>query len=596
MKCPKCQAKLLPVDGEMFCLQCGTAVMVRPTSSDNGPDIERTDDPLLQEAIVDAVKHPIHFRLPVNDAPPPKALSSFTTMRSALRPARSLSVAGTLTLPSPSMVVLPIESSVSLPQTSRSRTLPKPHREASFSVASARRIWLLALGVFAVFIGFNALLSTYYSARVFPGVRLNGSKVGGLSYDQLNARINDIKDKPNLVAVISSVKYPLDTENLATINRDQIEREVWNAGRTTPLPVAGVIETLLSKTITTQWQINNGVLNNLSNELVYSVNRAPADAVPVVYNGQVFVIAEKTGSELDPARVATAIRLTYGYGASFVMTPEPVDPKITSASYADYLADAQQILSLKLEIKFKTAVYNPTIQQLGQWMILEEPNNGISVNDQAVAAYITTIPGNFDRTGATNALISAIVTRQNLTYSPSISKLTPTPVLHSIVNKLPSATYTYCTSATSQAESEVLSDSVASTLTDSTGWSLGGRLRFAPVQNNCNLSIRLVRATQMSSLSATCSGQSTCRLGNQIELNLSNWMVPPTTWTQGTGSYRQQMIEHEIGHWLGFDHGSCTLKSSAVPILESPTVILNGCSPNWYQLSSVTSNKVLPGF
>src|SRR6266404_4964781 len=89
MKCPKCKAKLLPVDGEMFCLQCGNAVHAGKGARDDGPALEDTTDPVLQKAIQDTTRRPVHFKLPVSDAKPVPVTTAFTSMRTVLSPSRA---------------------------------------------------------------------------------------------------------------------------------------------------------------------------------------------------------------------------------------------------------------------------------------------------------------------------------------------------------------------------------------------------------------------------------------------------------------------------------------------------------------------------
>src|SRR6266403_4234002 len=101
MRCPICQAKLLPVDGELFCLQCGYAVRLQPGEAAEAPTLEETTDPLLQRAIVDAVHHEMHFRLPVAAAAPPKPVASFASMRAVLAPPRAVMAGGVLAMPQP---------------------------------------------------------------------------------------------------------------------------------------------------------------------------------------------------------------------------------------------------------------------------------------------------------------------------------------------------------------------------------------------------------------------------------------------------------------------------------------------------------------
>src|SRR5438132_1638415 len=106
MKCPICQAKLLPVDGELFCLQCGNAVAPKMGSLEEAPVLEETTDPLLQRAIVDAVHHDVRFRLPVA-ATAPSPVASFASMRAVLAPPRSAMMAGAVAMAAPRVAAVP---------------------------------------------------------------------------------------------------------------------------------------------------------------------------------------------------------------------------------------------------------------------------------------------------------------------------------------------------------------------------------------------------------------------------------------------------------------------------------------------------------
>src|SRR5476651_2011633 len=105
MKCPVCQAKLLPVDGEMFCLQCGETVHKSEATND-AERLEETSDPLLKRAISDATDGEVKFS--DGQAVPESIVSNhlavqktkrnhtFSSLRSILAPPRPLATNGTI--------------------------------------------------------------------------------------------------------------------------------------------------------------------------------------------------------------------------------------------------------------------------------------------------------------------------------------------------------------------------------------------------------------------------------------------------------------------------------------------------------------------
>lgn len=577
----------------MFCLQCGTAVTAKPNGQDSGPELEQTVDPLLQKAIVDAVKHPIHFKLPVSGAPPSKVVTSFSSMRAILSPQR-VGVSGHSAAIIPAMPPVPAEP--------KAEHLVRPNSGVIIWAKGIEwhaipKVWLAGLFTFALFLVLNIALQSYYSSRVYPGVRMASSNLGSISLSALHAQVSRIKPISTLSAVVGSETYQFNTSNLGTVNEAQAAREVWAAGRSTPLPIAGVLETLLSKPIALPRQLSNVAVSSLADNLVSRVDRSASNAVPIIDQGQAFVISEKSGSQLDPQRVASEIRLTYGYGPSFSMTPDKVEPAVTSSAYANDLQIAQQILAQTFQLRMGNVVYSPTAVQVGSWIAFGGPGKGVSVNGLAVANYINSIVGKFDRAAATNALVNALQLHQSLKYAIITGKSTPVPKLSSNAPTFPVATFSYCLDASSTAEAKVLSSSASNAFSDLAGWNLGGRLKFVQVSSNCNFGIDLMPASSMSSVSTACAGQTTCGVGSTLALNLSNWLAAPAAWIGGIDSYREQMISHEVGHWLGFSHASCFAKSSPVPILEDPTVELDGCSPDWYAIPvGVQGTKVFPGF
>src|SRR4051812_32128832 len=92
MKCPHCNATLMPEDGVMFCLQCGDVVALGSDEADKGPKLEDTTDPVLQRAITDSTRGRVHFRLPVSEVQPRSKtkLKAFGSMRASLVPPHPL--------------------------------------------------------------------------------------------------------------------------------------------------------------------------------------------------------------------------------------------------------------------------------------------------------------------------------------------------------------------------------------------------------------------------------------------------------------------------------------------------------------------------
>jgi hypothetical protein len=74
-------------------------------------------------------------------------------------------------------------------------------------------------------------------------------------------------------------------------------------------------------------------------------------------------------------------------------------------------------------------------------------------------------------------------------------------------------------------------------------------------------------------------GQFSCRYGQTILINLRRWLrgvagFPPAL------QFRDMTINHEMGHFLGFDHMLCPAPGKPAPIMQTQSMALNGCTPN----------------
>lgn len=63
---------------------------------------------------------------------------------------------------------------------------------------------------------------------------------------------------------------------------------------------------------------------------------------------------------------------------------------------------------------------------------------------------------------------------------------------------------------------------------------------------------------------------------NRVILNESRWVRGATTAQGDIGSYRQYLINHEVGHGLGYaEHAACTKAGDLAPIMMQQTLSLN---------------------
>jgi hypothetical protein len=229
---------------------------------------------------------------------------------------------------------------------------------------------------------------------------------------------------------------------------------------------------------------------------------------------------------------------------------------------------------------------------VGQWLVFDAPAKGLGVDAEAVASYVRAIPGAFDKQAAFGALMTGLNGRQAVAVTPSIKKNTVVaPQLRS-ATALPMTEYNYCLG--DNADLKTVS---AMVLGQSSGWGLGGRVAYKVVAGNCSFRLQVANTAAMKALDPACERQTSCRIHNDLAISEASWAVAPAGWDGGLASYRAELVNHVVGQWLGFTHPACTAVAEQTPTLESPAVVIPGCSAKWYAVPvELQDTKVLGGF
>jgi hypothetical protein len=77
-------------------------------------------------------------------------------------------------------------------------------------------------------------------------------------------------------------------------------------------------------------------------------------------------------------------------------------------------------------------------------------------------------------------------------------------------------------------------------------------------------------------------GVHSCRVGKTILINLRRWLQGAPGYPVTIDEYRTGVINHEVGHFLGFAHMTCAGPGQLAPVMGRQTTELGGCKPNVY--------------
>ena len=135
---------------------------------------------------------------------------------------------------------------------------------------------------------------------------------------------------------------------------------------------------------------------------------------------------------------------------------------------------------------------------------------------------------------------------------------------------------------------ECFAEKVASILNDPRGWGEGGQLAFQPVTDD-DPDFRLVLAspgmTDLLCRPLRTGGKYSCRNRDTVILNLARWESGTEEYAGNVETYRQYLVNHEVGHYLGHGHTSCPGADQPAPVMMQQTKGLGECSLNGWPTS-----------
>ena len=146
-------------------------------------------------------------------------------------------------------------------------------------------------------------------------------------------------------------------------------------------------------------------------------------------------------------------------------------------------------------------------------------------------------------------------------------------------------TYTYSITVRGSVHSNlgVFTDAVAETLQDERSWA-GAGIEFVQVPSGGHFTVVLTQDALMPSFGPPCSRFYSCRQGRYVAINDDRFAWGSPYWPGPVSEYRHMVINHEVGHWLGFGHAGCGGPGQPAPVMMQQSKGLQGCAINPWPL------------
>ena len=126
------------------------------------------------------------------------------------------------------------------------------------------------------------------------------------------------------------------------------------------------------------------------------------------------------------------------------------------------------------------------------------------------------------------------------------------------------------------------------TLGDPRSWGSGGQLSFQRVgaaeaaAGQFDFRVTLVSPGNMETYcpGVGTGGYTSCRYGDRAVINLARWATAVPHYDGDIATYRQYVVNHEVGHVLGNGHVGCPGPGQLAPVMMQQTLRLDGCVKN----------------
>ncbi|SNU02569.1 Protein of unknown function [Ruaniaceae bacterium KH17] len=130
-------------------------------------------------------------------------------------------------------------------------------------------------------------------------------------------------------------------------------------------------------------------------------------------------------------------------------------------------------------------------------------------------------------------------------------------------------------------------DVVMDVLNAPQGWRDKLGVSFARTDQPSDANVVLTLATP-STTDELCypvktNGRVSCGRTTTVTINANNWVYATEPFLDAGGSletYRQYVLNHEIGHFLGQPHVPCPTPGAVAPVMLQQSLRLQGCVPN----------------
>ena len=132
-----------------------------------------------------------------------------------------------------------------------------------------------------------------------------------------------------------------------------------------------------------------------------------------------------------------------------------------------------------------------------------------------------------------------------------------------------------------------LGEMVIGILNDPRGWATIENQSFQIVdREDADLNIIFAKPETVDELCypLQTNGIYSCRNEKNVVINMFRWVSGAKDFDNDLSTYRIYLINHEVGHYLGWGHSNCPSQNALAPVMMQQSKSTDGCIPNGWPI------------
>ncbi len=437
--------------------------------------------------------------------------------------------------------------------------------KAKYMPSQVWRWVLISLGVIGIV---NLGVGAAYYARTYPRSTLGKAKASNVRFSRLDSlsplpetveiATSYKQQRLKLVDVGASVDWPATTQ-LAKQQRS------W-------LPLIAIAQ---KHDYPVKLSFNKQKLAAATQKIAKDFAVASKDAQVVITGATVALTKGSPGNEVKQAELSSALGTLSTTSQKISVPVQATTPSFTDAEAQAIVAQLQARQKLVLSVAYNGNTKTASTADIASWHSVD--NEKLVVSTAKVQAYVAGLGRSW----------GIQVQNANQLTAELTSSLEQTKSYASTAVAAPkyAKQYTYCVKSLEAGVDYLpgLKAKLASTLNDPRGWSLEGKVLFSEVSSGCSMIVWLSAASLLPTFGYPCDSDWSCTVRPNVILNYDRWRFASDAWNAAGGTlddYRSMVINHEVGHWLGFGHRFCSGAGQPAPVMQQQSISLQGCTFN----------------